>query len=370
VLWPRERTFVIRAKASPRWAIGELTQLLKNGDVESAKGFARRLGAFWAEVAQREESPRFFERTLAVAEGLDSPELAASLLEPFTLECLMPRAAPRLVVLGQRYGLEWCRAILGSWASERRRDTSGDRQSAWTASLGKVCGQMCAGESAQGVELARWLVTKEWTRIVGQWMELRNESNPTIMRDAVGRMSKPILALLEGSLIARSSELHGDMLRVLTSPDTEYPIRGLVHLLRTAHESRAPDALRDLGLASLHEYCRQTLAIRLRMPVREQDNWSIPAPRGCACRLCGRLALFLGASDQVRFEWPLAKNQRAHIHQILDAHDLPVSHTTRRAGRPFTLILMKTEALFEREATECQTWEGDLVWLTSTACAF
>jgi hypothetical protein len=158
VLWPRERTFVIRAKASPRWAIGELTQLLKNGDVENARGFARRLGAFWTEVAQREESPRFFERTLAVAEGLDSPELAASILEPFTLECLTPRAAPRLAVLGQRYGhgLEWCRAILGSWASERRRATSGDRQSAWTASLGKVRGQMCAGESAQGVELARW----------------------------------------------------------------------------------------------------------------------------------------------------------------------------------------------------------------------
>src|ERR1700681_3362222 len=129
-------------------------------------------------------------------------------------------------------------------------------------------------------------------------------------------------------------------------------MKAIAHLLRTAHGSRAPDALRDLGLASLHEYCMQTLTIRVRMPVREKDNWSIPAPRGCPCRLCGRLALFLCASDQVRFEWPLAKNQRAHIHQILDAHVLPVSHTTRRAGRPFTLILMKTEALFEREATE------------------
>jgi hypothetical protein len=78
----------------------------------------------------------------------------------------------------------------------------------------------------------------------------------------------------------------------------------------------------------------------------------------------------LGASDQVRFEWPLAKNQRAHIHQILDAHDLPVSHTTRRAGRPFTLVLTKTDALFDREVAERRTWERDLAWLTSTARAF
>jgi 2-oxoglutarate-Fe(II)-dependent oxygenase superfamily protein len=370
VLWPRERSFVIRAKASPGWAIDELTQLLKQGDVERARAFVRRLGAFWTEIAQRERRPRFFERTLVVAQGLDSPELAASLLKPFTLESLTPRAAPRLVGLGQRYGLEWCRAILGSWASEKRRDTPGERQAAWTASLANICKQMCAGVSAQGVELARWLVTEEWTRIVKQWMELRDEPHPTIMRDAVDRMSKPILALLEGSLIANSPELHGDMLRILTSPDGEYPIRGLVHLLRTAHETRSPDALRDLNLASLYEYCRQMLAIRLRMPVREKDNWSIPSPRGCACRLCGTLARFLGASDQVRFEWPLAKNQRAHIHQILDAHDLPVSHTTRRAGSPFTLVLTKTDALFDREVAERRTWERDLAWLTSTARAF
>lgn len=369
-MWPRERTFVIRAKASPRWAIGELAQRLKHRDAESARGFAQRLGAFWTQVAPREESARFFERTLAVAEALDSPELSASLLKPFSLERLTPRAAPRLVALGQRYGLEWCRAILESWASERRHDTLGGRQAEWTTSLAKVCGQLCVDESAPGLELARWLVTEEWSRILKQWMELRGEPHPTIMRDAVGRMSKLILALLESSLIANSPELHGDIVRVLTSSDQQYPIRGLMHLLRTAHETRSRDALRDLGLASLHEQCRKTLTVRLRMPVRDKDNWSIPAPCECACRLCGTLARFLGASDQVRFEWPLAKDQRAHIHHILDAHDLPVSHTTRRAGRPFTLVLTKTEALFEREATERETWEGDLVWLTSTAGAF
>lgn len=132
-----------------------------------------------------------------------------------------------------------------------------------------------------------------------------------------------------------------------------------------------------MAAAAVHEdpmataqHCRETLAVRLGMPVREKDNWSVPAPPGCACRLCGTLARFLGASDQEQFEWPLAKDQRAHIHRILDAHDLPVNHTTRRAGRPFTLVLTKTEALFEREATERETWERDLVWLTSTAGAF
>jgi hypothetical protein len=41
----------------------------------------------------------------------------------------------------------------------------------------------------------------------------------------------------------------------------------------------------------------------------------------------------------------------------------------RRAGRPFTLVLMKTNALFEREVSERELWERDLRWLTKTAPA-
>jgi len=104
--------------------------------------------------------------------------------------------------------------------------------------------------------------------------------------------------------------------------------------------------------------------------VREKSNWSVPAPRRCACRLCGTLARFLEAPHQTRLEWPLAKDSRAHIHQILDAHDLPVTHTTRRAGRPFTLVLTKTNALFEREVRERELWEREVRWLTKTASAF
>ncbi len=366
VLWPRERTFVIRARASPRWAIAEVKTALGAGDVETARGMARRLKPFWLHVAHREEGRGFLERTLAVAGGLDSPELAASLLRPFTLERLTPRAAPRLVALRDRYGREWCQAVLGAWASGDRRD-QGDRRAAWLASLPSLCRPLCAGGSAQGLELARWLVTEEWTRLVEQWKQLREDAQPRFALEAISRLSKPILGLLESSLISESPDLHGGMLGFLTSPETDYPVRGLIQLLRTAQETRAHDALRDLGLAALHGHCVQALTTRLRLPVREKDNWSISAPRRCTCRLCETLARFLAAPDQVRFEWPLPKDQRAHVHGIVDAHDLPVSHATRRTGRPYTLVLIKTDALFEREAAERKVWESDLRWLTKTA---
>jgi hypothetical protein len=238
------------------------------------------------------------------------------------------------------------------------------------ASLPSVCRALCDGGSAQGFELARWLVTNEWARVVAHVRQLREEPNPQLALEALSRMSKPILGLLEGSRISNHPELHTEMTRFLTSLETDYPIRGLVHLLRTAHETRPREALPGLGLATVHGHSTQALTTRLGMPAREEDDWSISAAIRCRCRLCGTLARFLAARDQVRLEWPLAKDQRAHIHQAIDAHNLPVTHVTRRTGRPFTLVLVKTDALFERDAAERKLWQRDLEWLVRSAPAF
>ncbi|MBI2828267.1 MAG: 2OG-Fe(II) oxygenase, partial [Acidobacteria bacterium] len=197
VLWPRARTFVIRAKAAPGWAIGELATALKSREIEKARGMASQLGPFWSRVAANEKRGDFLARTLGVAGGLDNPELAASLLEPFTLPRLTPSAASRLIPLADRYGLEWCLSTLEGWAAEKRR-AAGEPDAAWLTSLPSVCRALCDGGSAQGFELARWLVTNEWTREVAHVRQLREEPPPQLALEAISRMSKPIVGLLEG----------------------------------------------------------------------------------------------------------------------------------------------------------------------------
>lgn len=38
-----------------------------------------------------------------------------------------------------------------------------------------------------------------------------------------------------------------------------------------------------------------------------------------------------------------------HIHSRIDVTELPVTHHTRRSGRPYTLVLIKTHELFARD---------------------
>lgn len=75
------------------------------------------------------------------------------------------------------------------------------------------------------------------------------------------------------------------------------------------------------------------------------------------------LAGYLTDPAKRTFEWPLATNGRRHVHSRLDGAELPVRHQTRRTGRPYTLVLTKTAAIFERERRARRRDEADLTWL-------
>jgi hypothetical protein len=79
-----------------------------------------------------------------------------------------------------------------------------------------------------------------------------------------------------------------------------------------------------------------------------------------------RLGQFVRAANEQQFEWPLAKDRRAHVHRTITSYELPITHVTRR----MQLVLTKTRALFTRDATERATWARDLAWLREIAKSF
>ena len=79
--------------------------------------------------------------------------------------------------------------------------------------------------------------------------------------------------------------------------------------------------------------------------------------------LCQTLRVFMEDTSQRAFEWVLAQQRRQHVHSRIDAAELPVIPVTRRQGRPYTLVLKKTAALFARHQEARTRDETDLGWL-------
>ncbi|MGW1160686.1 hypothetical protein ACWD48_21205 [Streptomyces sp. NPDC002519] len=111
-------------------------------------------------------------------------------------------------------------------------------------------------------------------------------------------------------------------------------------------------------------HCADRLRAVCERPPRAADDWSV-AWAGCGCERCSVLGAFLGARSRRVLEWPLAKEGRRHVHTRIDSAELPVRHQSRRQGRPYTLVLTKTQELFTREQTVRRQAAADLAWLMS-----
>jgi hypothetical protein len=268
---------------------------------------------------------------------------------------------PRCVDLLARYGLTWCWEVFERWTSRDNRGYEHEQRATWIASLPELCGPLCEAGGGDAVELARRLAGSQWTWLDELIRRLCDSLPSSAAMRGLVDLSQAIVGLLATAEIAEDRKLQTAIVERV-SAGQGYPTTGALAVLRAGLARGAV----TLGLGPLHEDCARTLNRLLSTPARTLGDWSIATPLRCTCDLCKRLARFLLAANEQQLDWPLAKDRRAHVHQTITHHELPLTHVTRRVGSPYVLVLTKTRALFTREAAERKTWTSDLAWLRQT----
>jgi hypothetical protein len=291
---------------------------------------------------------------------LQSHELATKLLEPLRLEQLTPTTAPRLVDLARAHGRAWAESLLARWSGERP-SVDGVARLAWLRGLPRVVRALCDAEGTEGRALARSATTAQWAWVQERYRAAARGRPSTVLRECA-RLDAATLGLLEASLVCGDPELHAGVIGFLTSG--RVPPIALVALLKTAPPARAVAGRARLDLGPLHAHATREIGARLEARVRAAGDWSIGPPAGCSCAPCQELGRFLSDPARTQWAWPLAEVGRRHVHGVIESHELPLRHGTRRSGRPYSLMLVKTSALFEREAKERAALQDALDWLT------
>ncbi|MCX3063777.1 2OG-Fe(II) oxygenase [Streptomyces beihaiensis] len=360
VVWPRQRAFAARAEAGSEGALKELQGHLDDGKPELARTLARSLAPFWKHHGSGPDAAPLFTAALPVAVGLAEADTAAMLLAPFGVETLSEHHAPGLAKAAARYGRAWAREAVGSWFGPTGAWTGADRTT-WLTSLPGLCTALRTADG-DGDAVAAPLVGGAWRTTEQQlagWLGIGRESE---RRTALERLGTPLAHILQ----AADTETTDAITTVLCGlPDAvlECLIPALRAMAADNGMSRAP------VFRTLAGHCEARLTAFLARPVRAADDWSLTPAGTCrsGCDLCPDLAAFLTSRTRRTMDWPLAQAKRQHVHNRIDTAGLPVSHTTRRQGRPFTLVLTKTNAVFTRERTARSRAESDLAWLRTQA---
>ncbi|MGH9182284.1 MAG: 2OG-Fe(II) oxygenase [Acidimicrobiales bacterium] len=370
VVWPRQRAFAVRAEASPSWALDALAAGVRAGDLSAVQEMAATLAPFWDVAARLEQRRGFVTKALRVAKVLDDPALAAMLVGPFPVTRLTRSQATALVALADCYGDSWTADRVARWSrTDSGWGTAGDAdRGEWIASLPQLCVAL-QQKGRAGPSLAGVLVQESWAWLRDAIDSERDIPSPSHRERALGELARPILGVLESAAVIDAADVGAEVVGFLCKDDDDALLACLVSVLRRA-EAR-PKAVRTARpFDATAEHCLGRLEARLARPLRADDDWSIEALNDCRCELCGTLGQFLADSTRRTFEWPLAKERRRHVHGTIDHAELPVSHQTRRSGRPYTLVLTKTEALFEREREVRRRDEADRKWLEGNRSSF
>lgn len=107
-----------------------------------------------------------------------------------------------------------------------------------------------------------------------------------------------------------------------------------------------------VAFATLWRHATDFLLARSAEPPEEPRDWTIAADIACTCEHCRKLKAFCRDPDAETARFPLRKELRAHLHQIIERHRLDLDHVTERRGRPYTLVCTKNRATHKRRLAE------------------
>ena len=366
VIWPRSRSFAIRAKGDPSGALDEL--LATSGCDESSQSEraerVETLLRFWPDAVRSDSAHRLHPRSLGLAWQIADEDLATRLLEPFTIETLTPDDASMLVALVEQHGLDWFRRLLSAWFTPQRAWTASTAptREAWAATLPDLCANLKddpQGAAELGIDAARALTSHSSDWLLDAVRRAASIATPS-RRDAIlESLAVPTLAVLRSSGGVGATALRDQIVDAVRDPALRI-VPMLVEVIRSA--TALPSGDRQLaGVDIIAAHCRNELETELSLPPRPPDDWSITGFQSdTCCADCTMFAAFLADPATQRTTWPLAKPRRQHLHQRIDEAELPLTHTTIRQGSPHKLVITKTPDLHLRD-TERRSARKDLL---------
>ncbi len=370
VVWPRDQAFANRAETSPAWALGELAAMASAGDVPGAHTAAATLAPFW-DGALRTRPPEetgLFGKALRAADAVADAGTAAMLLRPFRIENLTGADVDSFGKIAGKYGQQWTADLLRTWFGGDQPAWGyggGAERPRWVADwLPGVCERLHVRDGAGAAAAQRLLdLAWEWTsKDIGTGLA---SPSPSHRDTTLGDLGKPLASVLTAAAATGAASTR-DAVCAYIRKHADAVTALEMSALRAAAEMSRDRTRGDAGFGDLAVDCAARLRAGLARAQRAPGDWSIELPAGgCTCDLCGTLRVFLEDKSRRTFEWPLAQQRRQHVHSRIDAAELPVTHVTRRQGRPYTLVLNKTEALFAREQEARIRDETDLEWLAA-----
>lgn len=373
VIWPAQNRYrILASRGAGQGGVVAISELSRDAEVLDANSLQHCVNSLlevwpgWHRVCDS----RTLAKALKLSMQLDNTDTVVELLRSFSLVSLKASHLKSLFALGNRFGSAFCEKLFAHWSGAIR----------------PVNLQVQQRSAHRPFHHGRGFVRDEDTRVL-EWLPMFNTFIQRVQsdsKDAWRTIPESLFDTLHQRLRESHAEHHArkslaaqrkfveqeeaqlillfEAGRIISDTRTVQVVAGLTNHLQE-YASEVPIAMLEhvealnnsssLGrsLDVLRKKARVLVQKRAEQAGRAENDWRINVVPTCDCVDCQTLAAFL-KSNEFAVGLPLAKERRKHLHRCIEKLDIPVSHSTTRQGRPFTLTLRKRRELFTAAARE------------------
>lgn len=331
ILWPRDSDILSRFEISPTTVLQEISKQLKD-DFETGRSNLKKVLSRIESYQIRE--PKDSGIIFKLAHRCADAGLASKIMHNVGLENILSANLPSIIPLLETYGEAWFIDQLKVWSKKDR----------YRRSLISGLDELVSELNPRFENLTAWLVSYQRERI----LEADDGREKYCRRDLITHEQdhmKFVTALLRAAVF-HPQEAKTIIEHIIKHPHIYLPI-STAKLIKALNGVKIAEILRQNLASSAKERLMKVISKQ-----RAAADWSINTILPCKCKDCKVLNDFLSSPSMQSYVWPMAKERRQHIHQILDGTGFPVTHVTLREGSPFKLVLKKTNELFSMEKSE------------------
>ena len=356
VLWAAESNFASLGFVDMSWTLKTIGQILSQNLTEGQLALKQIL-PHWRSIdpsyflysSDKQLSSTVVKNAIAAME----PELAEALLSPLGMRTILHTPESDLLSFAESYGESWFLQQMQNWQVRQHKYN--------VVELDNLV-RLVEVFSKHFRKIANWIWEYQCSLIVARDIECAAHDTPkTIKQDLVKRMRR-IEVQLYAAQTMDDPQLSNRVVDQLLSYPKLYLTVELAQLIPRLMKNQDRSSLALWGIDRLLAETKARLMKQAAIR-REDDNWSILEKVACNCVECEKLKIFLAACRQQKIVWPLAKDRRQHIHEILESMDIPVSHVTQHTGSPHKLVLTKSPELFQISGERARSASELLVFL-------
>ncbi len=358
VLWLKEDHYNVLLEFNPTKVIEELLRMAQDKNrKDRVTETVNHLLNDWTGLDKSAKATDY-NRVLKLACLINNADDADLLLAKLDREALTPSSISHIIQLEKVYGTAWCIKLLEQWYAGKGRAGIGLRTSVYTGSsstvdsLEKIILKLVSTQTTSHAELINWFVNHQWQNLQDANESQLKSFQAAELEERAKERFKQIKALIQSCLLSQSQSVHNEIIHYMMKHQSLYSSVRLVDLLTNIKEEFQLDKQYQSESFSswMYKELSQTLSDRLKTEQkkggRKSGDWSIVDRNICTCHDCLDLNDFLQSSDLQKKIWPINKDRRFHIHQIITKMRIPVTHQTQRTGSPHKLVLIKTKELF------------------------